>query len=204
MSVNQKRSLVSQSSKLSIKCKCGLLGLPRSTQYYKPHTPEDETEWMNLIADIHARRPQYGYRKVRAALRDKGHVINGKKVKRLMKQMGLFSILPKPRTSIPNKQSSVFPYLLKDLKITHANQVWGVDITYVRLPVGMVYLFALIDWYSRYIVGWKLAVTMEGEHALEAFREGLKLDSPEIGLLASALLEGALTSPISFSYYMSD
>lgn len=180
MSVDQKRALISQSSKLSIKCQCGLLALPRSTQYYRPHTPEDETDWMNLIADIHARRPQYGYRKVTFTLRDRGHVINDKKVKRLMKQMGLRSILPKPRTSIPNKQSPIFPYLLKDLKITYANQVWGVDITYLRLPVGMVYLFALIDWHSRYIVGWKLAVTMEAEHGLEAFKEGLKLGTPEI------------------------
>ena len=180
MSVDQKRTLISPASKLSIRCQCGLLELPRSTQYYKPHLSADETDWMNLIADIHARRPQYGYRKVTVRLKDLGHVINSKRVKRLMRQMGLRSILPKPRTSIPNKESPVFPYLLKDLKITHANQVWGVDITYIRLPVGMVYLFALIDLHSRYIVGWKLAVTMETEHALEAFKEGLKWGTPEI------------------------
>lgn len=180
MSVDQKRSLISQSSKLSIKCQCSLLGLSRSSQYYRPHAPEDETEWMNLIADIHARRPQYGYRKVMVALKERGQIINSKKVKRLMKQMGLRSILPKPRTSIPNKQSPVHPYLLKDLKITHTNQVWGVDITYLRLPVGMAYLFALIDLHSRYIVGWKLGVTMEAEHALEAFKDSLKWGTPEI------------------------
>lgn len=180
MSVKQKRSLISQPSKLSITCQCALLGLSRSTQYYKAHKPPNETDWMNLIADIHARRPSYGYRKVTVKLKNEGYLINTKKVKRLMKQMGLRSILPKPRTSIPNKESPVYPYLLKDLKITHANQVWGVDITYIRLPVGMVYLFALIDLHSRYIVGWKLSVTMETEHALEAFREGLKGGTPEI------------------------
>ena len=105
MSVNQKRALISPASKLSIRCQCGLLELPRSTQYYKPHSPEDETDWMNLVADIHARRPQYGYRKVRSILRDRGHVINSKKVKRLMRQMGLRSLLPNPRTSISNKKS---------------------------------------------------------------------------------------------------
>jgi putative transposase len=180
MSVDQKRALVSQPSNLSITCQCALLGLSRSTQYYKAHKPPDETDWMNLIADIHGRRPSYGYRKVTERLRNQGYSINDKKVKRLMKQMGLRSTLPKPRTSIPNKESPVYPYLLKDLKITHANQVWAIDITYIRLPVGMVYLFALIDLHSRYIVGWKLAVTMETEHALEALRAALKWGVPEI------------------------
>lgn len=179
MSLDQRRSLISPSIKLSIRRQCALLGVSRSVCYYKPHEP-DETEWMNLIADVHARRPQYGYRKITTVLNDKGHVINGKKVKRLMKQMGIRSLLPKPRTSISNKESPIAPYLLADVKITHPNQAWGVDITYIRLPVGMVYLFALIDLHSRYIVGWKLAVTMEAEHAVEAFEEGLKSGKPEI------------------------
>jgi putative transposase len=179
MSLDQKRALVSPASKLSIRCQCALLELARSSCYYQRHEP-DETEWMNLIADIHAQRPQYGYRKITAVLKDKGHSINGKKVKRLMKQMGIRSLLPKPRTSIPNKGSPVSPYLLADVTVTHPNHAWGVDITYIRLPVGMVYLFALIDLYSRYIVGWKLAVTMEAEHGVEAFQEGLKSGNPEI------------------------
>jgi len=179
MSMDQKRALICSKIPLSIRRQCALLGLARSSHYYSAHG-SDETEWMNLIADIHAQRPAYGYRKVRAALRNKGYRINDKKVKRLMKQMGLQSLLPKPRTTIPNKESIAHPYLLKDLVLTHPNQVWGVDITYVRLPVGMVYLFALVDWYSRYIVGWKLAVTMEAEHGIEAFREGLKIGCPEI------------------------
>lgn len=180
MSVNQKRALISQPSKLSIKCQCALLGLHRSTHYYKPHESMKETELLNLIADIHLERPQYGYRKVTAVLKRKGHTINSKKVRKLMKEMGLRSILPKPRTSIPNKDSPVYPYLLKDVKITHVNQAWGIDITYIRLPVGMVYLFALIDLYSRYIVGWRLAVTMEATYALEAFRDGLEWGIPKI------------------------
>jgi putative transposase len=179
MSVEQKRALISPKISLSIRCQCTLLGLARSTTYYSSKPP-DETEWMNLIADIHAKRPAYGYRKVAFILKEQGHMINGKKVKRLMRQMGLRSLLPQPRTSIPNKESPVHPYLLKDLKITHVNQAWGIDITYIRLPVGMVYLFALIDWHSRYIVGWKLAVTMEAEHATAAFRDGLKIGCPEI------------------------
>ena len=180
MSVKQKRALICQTSKLSIKCRCNLLGLHRSTHYYKSKEAIKETELINLIADIHLERPQYGYRKVTAVLKRKGHTIKAKKVRKLMKEMGLRSILPKPRTSIPNKDSPVYPYLLKDVKITHVNQAWGIDITYIRLPVGMVYLFALIDLYSRYIVGWRLAVTMEAIYALEAFRDGLEWGIPEI------------------------
>ena len=129
MSMDQKRALISSKIPLSIRQQCVLLGLARSCFYYKLQGT-DETEWMNLIADIHAQRPAYGYRKVTAALRNKGYRINSKKVKRLMKQMGLQSLLPKPRTTIPNKESVVHPYLLKDLILIHANQVWGVDITY--------------------------------------------------------------------------
>jgi putative transposase len=135
---------------------------------------------MNLIVDIHARRPAYGYRKITVVLKKKGRSINTKKVRRLMKIMGICSMLPKPRTSIPNRESAVYPYLLKGLSIDRPNQVWGVDITYIRLPVGMVYLFALIDWKSRYIVGWHLGVTMEACHAIKALEDGLKIASPEI------------------------
>lgn len=178
--MEQKRALVSPKITLSLRRQCTLLGLARSTSYYNFKVP-NETDWLNLIADIHGKRPAYGYRKVTVSLKKKGYMINGKKVQRLMKQMGLRSLLPKPCTSISSKESPVHPYLLKDLKITHANQAWGVDITYIRLPVGMVYLFALIDLHSRYIVGWKLAVTMEADHAIEAFKDGLKIGCPEIG-----------------------
>lgn len=181
MSIEQKRALISPSPHLSISYQCSLLGLARSTLYYKDAEDEDETIWMNLIADIHADHPAYGYRKVSYALGVEGYTINGKKVRRLMKQMGIRSVLPKPRTSIPDSENAVRPYLLKDLNITYPNQVWATDITYIRLPVGMVYLFCLIDWFSRFIVGWKLAVTMEAEHAVEAFEMGLKCGCPEIG-----------------------
>lgn len=181
MSIEQKRALISPSPHLSISYQCSLLGLARSTLYYKDVEDEDETTWMNLIADIHRDHPAYGYRRVTHALGVEGYTINGKKVRRLMKQMGIRSVLPKPRTSIPDSENAVRPYLLKDLNITYPNQVWATDITYVRLPVGMVYLFCLIDWFSRFIVGWKLAVTMEAEHAVEAFEMGLKWGCPEIG-----------------------
>jgi len=129
MSIDQKRALISQASKLSIKCQCALLELPRSVHYYKAQEAVEETEWMNLIADIYAQRPSDGYRKITAKLRNKGYVINDKKVRRLMRAMGLKSILPKPRTTISNKENPVYPFLLKSIIFTHANQAWGVDIT---------------------------------------------------------------------------
>jgi putative transposase len=179
MSTDQKRALISPVVKLSKRRQCDLLGLPRSSMYYKPYEAPEETNWEKLISEIHAKWPQYGYRKMTVWLKNNGYRINGKKVRRLMKKQGLRSILPSPRTSIPNREHPVYPYLFKDVKITHVNQAWGTDITYIHLPKGTVYLFCLIDWFSRYIVGWKLAVTMEAGHAVEAFEEGLKKGNPE-------------------------
>ena len=180
MSGEQKRALISPSSELSIKCQCELLELPRSVHYYKPQKSLEETNWMNLIADIYAGRPSDGYRKIAAKLKNKGYIINDKKVRRLMKHMGLRSVLPKPRTTIVNKENAVYPFLLKGVILTYANQAWGVDITYIWLSSGMVYLFALIDLYSRYIVGWRVSVTMEASHGIEALRDRLKLGIPGI------------------------
>ena len=97
-----------------------------------------------------------------------------------MKIAGIKAIFPGPRTSIPGREAKVFPYLLKDLEINRANQVWAVDITYIKLPVGMVYLFALIDWSSRFIVAHKLVNTMEAIHAIETIEDALILAIPEI------------------------
>lgn len=169
MSLSQKRALISPKSKVSKSCQCFLLGLSRSSWYYRPHESLNEGDWMSLITDVHAKWPQYGYRKVTVLLKNKGFLINDKKIRRLMKMMGLLSLLPKPRTSIAVSGNQISPPLPKDLMITHANQVWGTDLIYIRLPLGLVYLFCLIDWFSRFIVGWKLAVTMEADHALETF-----------------------------------
>lgn len=141
---------------------------------------QNETEIANLIADIHSKWPYYGYRKVTAVLRDEGAEVNHKRVQRLMKKIGIHAIYPGPRTSIPGRSAVIYPYLLKDMAITRSNQVWAVDITYIRLPSGMVYLFALIDWYSRYVISWKLAVTMEAGHAVEALNQALLKGTPDV------------------------
>jgi putative transposase len=115
-------------------------------------------------------------------LRDRQIIVNHKRVQLLMKMMGLRSVLPrrKHNTTIPNPENSVRPYLLKGLTINARNQVWATDITYIKLPTGMVYLFALIDWHTRFVVGWKLANTMEAHHALEVLEQALKYATPEI------------------------
>jgi len=149
--------------------------------YYEAKPFIEDTALLNRIADIHRQWPYYGYRKILTVLReDDGMCINHKRVRRLMHDMGIEAIYPGPSTSIPNKEHHVYPYLLGDIRIDAPNRVWATDITYLKLPVGMVYLFALIDWYSRYIVGWNLATTMEACHALVALEKGLSVGKPDI------------------------
>lgn len=170
MSVEKKRSLISHDNPLPVLRQCALFELQRSSFYYKnPQEDQLEVYLMNEIRDIWTLYPFYGYRRITAELRIRGMVINRKRVQRLMLMMGLRSILPKPRfnTSIANKEDSVRPYLLKDMVINAPNQVWATDLTYIKLPGGMVYLFALIDWHTRFVVGWKLATSMDSEHIIE-------------------------------------
>ena len=183
MSVKEKRSLICPNKNMSALRQCDLLGLERSSYYYTAKETEHDTELMNEIMDIWVEYPFYGYRRITDELTDRGMQINHKRVLRLMKLMGLRSTLPKPRmnTSLANKEDPVRPYLLKGLTINRANQVWATDITYIKLPGGMVYLFALIDWHSRFVVGWKLANTMEACHAVEVLESAIKrYGKPEI------------------------
>jgi putative transposase len=183
MSVGQKRSLISPNPSMTIQRQCNLLGLRRSSYYYVANESENNTELMNEIKGIWIEWPFYGYRKITDELADRGIKVNHKRIFRLMKLMGLRSVLPKPRinTSIANKENPVRPYLLKGLAINRANQVWATDITYIKLPGGMVYLFTLIDWHTRYVVGWKLANTMEASHAVEVLEAAIQRHGkPEI------------------------
>ena len=172
--------MVSTGVGLSLSCCCYLLGIPRSTVYYKAHISLDETDLCNKIYDVYLECPYYGYRKITAALRHEGIAINPKRVQRIMKSMGIMAIYPGPRTSLRNPKDSIYPYLLKGLEITRPNQVWAVDITYIRLPTGMVYLFALIDWVSRFIVGWTLANSMTADHGVETLQKALEFGIPDI------------------------
>jgi putative transposase len=135
---------------------------------------------LNEMREIWAKHPFYGYRRITWALKQQGLLANHKRVQRLMKQGGIHAIYPGPNTSRRNKQHAVHPYLLRGLEITRPNQAWMVDITYLRLDKGFIYLVALIDVYSRYVIGWRLSTTLETGFCVEALSDALALGKPDI------------------------
>lgn len=160
---------------------CDLLSINRSTLYYKEKPPEiDEVDLLNAIRDAWVRRPFYGYRRITVQLRVDGIKVNRKRVQRLMRVSGIQAIFPGPNTSRRNQLHKVHPYLLRGLKITRPNQAWQVDITYLRMQNGFMYLVALIDVHSRYVVGWTLSNTLETISCLDALKSALKVGQPEI------------------------
>lgn len=145
-----------------------------------PVINEKDIFLMNLIDEIYTERPFYGKRRICAELQQRGFLVGVKKVRSLMQRMGLEAIYPKPKTSIPNSHHKKYPYLLKNVPITKVNQVWSTDITYIRLSKGFVYLVAVIDWFSRYVLSWRLSLTLEKDFCIEALQEALSLSTPEI------------------------
>lgn len=135
---------------------------------------------MNLIDEQFTKTPFYGVPKMTAWLRTVGHPVNPKRVRRLMRLMGLEAIYPKPRTSQSGPDHKIYPYLLRGVTIDHADQVWSSDITYIRLLHGFVYLVAVMDWYSRYILSWELSITLEKEFCLQALERALWISKPGI------------------------
>lgn len=128
----------------------------------------------------HNKYPFYGIRKIRKWLEHEGYRISKKKVKQLMKGLGIKTIYPKKNTSIPNKEHEIFPYLLKDLKITKPDQVWCADISYIKMPKGYAYLVAIMDWKSRYVLSWSLSNSLEKSFCIEALRRALQKSKPHI------------------------
>jgi len=167
---------------LSVRKQSVLLSLNRSRIYYTNSPPKsDELVFLNRIAEIYQKIPQYGYRRVHAQLVREGHTINRKRVQRLMRAAGLQALYPKPKTTIRGRGNKVYPYLLSDLPIMKPHQVWQVDITYFSLPQGYAYLVALIDVYSRVIVGWRLSNSLCTESSLDALKDALwRYISPDI------------------------
>ena len=158
---------------------CGLLSLNRSSTYYKKKPVSDETiNLLNEVRETWEQYPFYGYRKIHAELVRMGMKINKKKVQRLMRIAGIKAIYPQPKTSQKNKDHRVYPYLLKDYKPTRPNQVWGTDITYIKLPQGYVYLITIIDLYSRYILSWRLSNSLSVFFCAEALNEALESYGP--------------------------
>lgn len=139
-----------------VKAQAELLGLNRSSLYYKPVGPsEEELTLKHRTDEIYTQWPFYGSRRITAQLQQEGLQVNRKAIQRHMKEMGIAGICPGPNLSRRNQEHQVFPYLLRGLRITSPNHVWGIDITYIRLQRGWLYLVAVLDWYSRYVVSWQ-------------------------------------------------
>jgi putative transposase len=164
-----------------VRRQCELLGLNRATLYYEPagETPEN-LRLMRLIDQEYTAHPFYGSRKMTRWLNDHGQTVNRKRVQRLMRLMGLEAIYPKPRLSAPGRGHRIYPYLLRDVAIERPDHVWSTDITYVPLAGGFMYLAAIIDWYSRYVLAWRLSNTLDGAFCLEMLEEALSRNCPEI------------------------
>ena len=155
--------------------------MSRSSFYYQPATESEENlALMRLIDQHYTDYPFYGSRRMTAWLHGEGHEVNRKRVQRLMRLMGLEAIYPKPRLSASDRQHKIYPYLLRDLAIVRPDQVWSTDITYVPMVSGFMYLAAIIDWYSRYVIAWRLSNTLDGEFCLEMLDEALRWGKPEV------------------------
>jgi putative transposase len=167
---------------LSIRRQCELVGLNRSTYYWQPAGETGlNLALMEQIDKEYTRTPFYGYRKMTVRLVQKhGYEINHKRVARLMQKMGLQAIYAGPKTTIADKQHKKYPYLLRGLEINHPNQVWSTDITYIPMQQGFMYLVAIIDWFSRFVIAWQLSNTLDGSFCLDALRIALQQGKPEI------------------------
>lgn len=160
---------------------CRLLGLHRANLYYEP-VPESAANLhlMRLIDEEYLRHPFYGSRRMVTYLTDQGHLVNRKKVQRFMGKMGLVGLAPRPRTTVAGRLEQRFPYLLRGLEITRPDQVWCSDITYIPLRHGYLYLVAVMDWFSRHVLSWRLSNSMDAEFCIEALQEALAQGQPEI------------------------
>lgn len=177
------RSWIDPDDELSVRRQCELLGLSRSTAYYQP-APEsvENLRIMRLIDEQYLQTPFYGRRRWTWWLREcHGYVINPKRVGRLLRTMGIEAVFPGRRTTKAEPGHKKYPYLLRDVEITRPNQVWSTDITYVPLRCGFMYLVAVMDWHSRYVLSWRLSNTLENSFCLESLEEALgRWGVPEI------------------------
>jgi putative transposase len=166
---------------ISLTRQCELLGLARASWYYQParESPQNE-RLMRLIDEQFTKTPFYGIRRMTAWLSTQNEPVNHKRVQRLMRKMGLEAIYPKPHLSRPGESARRYPYLLTGLELTAPNQVWSTDITYIRLPQGFIYLVAVIDWFSRYVLAWEVSNTMDVSFCLNALDQALKRGQPQI------------------------
>lgn len=180
MAPEARRNLVGESKCLSIKRQCELLEINRSTQYYIPKKPteraiEEKEHLMSRIDFWHTKQPTFGVRRMRVKLQEEGLKVGRKQLKSQMAEMGIQVIYPKPNLSKRNLKHRIYPYLLRNKAIFLANQVWAIDITYIKMGRSHMYLTAIIDWYSRFIVGWALTDTLDTAPVLEAVSAAIKV-----------------------------
>lgn len=174
--------MIDLAENLSIIKQCELIGLSRASYYYQP-AQESETNLriMRMVDEQYLITPFYGSRRMAEILNSKGEIVNRKRLQRLMRIMGIEAMYPKPKTSIGNKEHYKYPYLLKDLKIYKPNQVWGTDITYVPTEAGYLYLVAILDLFSRYVISWGISNNLESDFCINALEKALgNKEKPEI------------------------
>lgn len=184
MSLEERRSLIAWDNDvgLSVRRQSALLGLHRSGLYYEPvPTSDEDLELMRRIDKLYLRYPFYGSRRMTVALQTQGSEVNRKHVQRLMRLMGLEALAPGPHTSRKAPEHPVFPYLLHDLVIHRADHVWASDITYIPVVHGFLYLVAIMDWYSRRVLSWRLSNTLDSDFCVQTLRDALRRwGAPEI------------------------
>jgi putative transposase len=180
--VHTRQNWIETDINYSIRRQCRLAGLSRNCVYYQPVVENEENlHLMRLMDEQYLKRPYYGSPRMTDWLREQGYVVNRKRVSRLMRIMGLQAITPGPHTSKPGRGHTVYPYLLKGLEITRPNQVWSTDITYIPMRHGYLYLTAVIDWYSRYVLSWEISNSMDSGFCIVALERAMESAAqPEI------------------------
>jgi putative transposase len=180
--MKSRRNLVEPKVGVSMRRQCELLGVSRSSLYYEPVEPDaEELALMRRLDELHLEHPSFGSRMMTRTLKAEGTQVNRKRVQRLMRLMGLESIAPKPNTSKPAPEHPVYPYLLRNLKVSRVNQVWAADITYIPMSRGFLFLVAIIDLFSRRVLAWRLSNTLDTSFCVEALQDALgRYDRPEI------------------------
>lgn len=180
MSIEARRDWIDGADEISLSRQCELAEVPRATVYRRlaatipPDANVEDLLLCRLIDEEYTNRPFYGSRRMVVFLSRAGHVVNRKRVQRLMRSMGLAGMAPGPNTSKPRVGHKVYPYLLRGVPVTRPNQVWSTDITYVRLARGFAYLVAVIDWYSRKVLSWRLSNSMDASFCVDCLEDALR------------------------------
>ncbi len=165
---------------ISISRQCELLGISQSSVYYTPIINTDDIRLEREIDEIYTESPFFGSRRIKATLAARGFFVGRRKVQSLMKKLGIKAIYPKPQLSRHHPEHKIYPYLLKGMILTEPNQVWSTDITYIRIKNGWIYLVAVIDWYSRFVLSWELSNTLDVEFCLVALKKAFSFGKPNI------------------------